>query len=89
MNKILVLKHWIDGYNRIEAIFDQPDEMAPYFNDNFKKYNCMTNFTFDSAPLWETVQFFIDQDDNYLAKQLRRELDPEYAEYLRLKEKFG
>lgn len=89
MNKILVLKHMIDGHNHIQAIFDQPDEMGSYFNDNFKKHGCMSNYTFTSEPLWETVQFFIDQDNSYIARQLRRELDPEYAEYLRLKEKFG
>lgn len=35
------------------------------------------------------VKEYIDRADTYMATWIRKEQDPEFAEYLRLKEKFA
>ena len=85
---ILALFHRVDGYQHISTIFDDASNPETY-NMKYGKLNSFKNYTFGYIELWDSVDHFFEQDGSYVAQQVRKELDPEYSEYLRLKEKFG
>jgi len=86
--EILVLKHTLDGYHEVTALFDQDPSKADDLNAMYGQSKYFNNYFFDRMRLWFDVGSFIKNDDSYMATWIRKEQDPEYAEYLRLKEKF-
>ena len=88
MNNIITLYHALDGHNETIAVFDIAGGLSEDLNAKYKSYKSFTNCSFEPCILWESVEAFIGQSSTYVAQRLRKEVDPEYREYLRLKEKF-
>lgn len=88
MDEILVLKHSVDGYHAIVAIFQTPTDPEA-LNLQYSKSPYFKNHKFEKVPFWMDVKEYIDRADTYMATWIRKEQDPEFAEYLRLKEKFA
>lgn len=87
---IFVLEHAVNGFYSAVAYFENESAalgVLTYLRQHVP--GAHQYFRINARPVWETADSFIKEGDTHEAKTLRREMDPEWAEYKRLREKFN